>query len=107
MSKRKPAAPPGPTEKQFQAAVIKLARLLRWRVYHTHDSRRSAAGWPDLVLVRGPSLLFIELKVGVNRLTPAQADWLHALRGAGVPAGTWHPDDWPVIERILKEGPPR
>jgi hypothetical protein len=43
----------GPTEKQFMAQVIQLARLRKWLVYHTHDARRSVAGFPDLVLVRG------------------------------------------------------
>ena len=49
-----PAQPePAPTEKQFQQSVVEVARTLKWRVYHTHDSRRSAAGFPDLVLTRG------------------------------------------------------
>ena len=36
------------TEKGFQAAVVELARLRGWLVYHTYDSRRSAKGFPDL-----------------------------------------------------------
>src|SRR5688572_19177552 len=40
------------TERAFQAQVVKYARLMGWTAYHTHDSRRSQAGFPDLVLVR-------------------------------------------------------
>ena len=39
-------------EKQVQSAILDVARLLGWRVYHTFDSRKSEAGFPDLVLVR-------------------------------------------------------
>jgi hypothetical protein len=34
------------SEKGFLQAVIDLATLLGWRVYHTHDSRHSQEGWP-------------------------------------------------------------
>ena len=33
-------------EADFQATVIELAELQGWRVYHTHDSRRSQPGLP-------------------------------------------------------------
>ena len=39
-------------EADFQAQVVKLALLLGWKVYHTHDSRRSREGFPDLILIR-------------------------------------------------------
>ena len=34
------------TEKDFMAQVVALAQTLGWRVWHCHDSRRSAAGFP-------------------------------------------------------------
>ena len=40
------------SEEQFQQQVIDLATLRGWRCYHTRDSRRSAEGFPDLVLAR-------------------------------------------------------
>ena len=40
------------TETQLQSAIIELARLTGWLVYHTHDSRHSAKGFPDLCMVR-------------------------------------------------------
>jgi hypothetical protein len=51
-----------PTEKQFMATVIEAAQTLGWLVYHTHDSRRSESGFPDLVGVRRDRILFIEVK---------------------------------------------
>lgn len=92
------------TEKQFQAQVIKLARLLRWKVYHTHDSRRSVAGFPDLLLIRHEVILVAELKVGKNKVTPEQEGWLEAFRSAGVRAYVWRPEDWMEIESIIGEG---
>ena len=67
------------SEKQFQQAVIDMARLHRWLVYHTHDSRRSDPGFPDLTLVRDGRLIFAELKTEKGKATYDQVFWLHAL----------------------------
>jgi hypothetical protein len=112
------------SEKQFQQAIIDLAHALGWLVYHTHDSRNSAPGFPDLVLAhRGEStqtvprncrLVFAELKTQKGRTSLAQAEWLEALgvifaRGGamiGQQSRTavylWRPSDWPEIERVLR-----
>ena len=95
------------TEKQFEAAVVEYANLSGWRVYHPFDSRRSAAGYPDLTLVRDGTLLFAELKTDRGRVSIAQHDWLQDLAAvaAGAPASvivrTWRPADWPEIQRLL------
>ena len=39
------------TEKDFQAQIVELIGVLGGMVYHTHDSRRSAPGYPDLTIV--------------------------------------------------------
>lgn len=80
------------TEAQWQELVVDFARLHGWRHYHTHDSRRSAAGFPDLVLVRGPELLFVELKSEKGRITPQQRQWLEAL-DAVTETHVWRPSD--------------
>jgi len=91
------------SEKAFQAQVLDLARLSGWLVYHTHDSRRSAPGFPDLVLVRPPVVLFAELKSEEGRLRPEQRDWLEAMWGCGdVEARLWRPSDWPEIEGMIR-----
>lgn len=108
------------SERAFQATVIDLARTCGWLVCHVHDSRRQvrpgvhvgdrdAAGFPDLVMVRGTRLLFAELKAETGRLRPAQVDWLDALRlvqgdAAGrVLVREWRPSDWAEIHALLME----
>lgn len=90
------------SEKQFQAQVLQLANLSGWLYYHTHDSRRSQRGFPDLVLVRPPAVLFAELKSEGGDLRPEQTVWLEVLRGCeSVEAALWRPSDWPEIEEML------
>jgi hypothetical protein len=98
------------TEKQLQALVIECARWLQYDVYHTHDSRRSQPGFPDILMAckRGrigqPNrLLVVELKSERGRLTPDQERWLALFEACGVEAYTWRPQQWldGTIERIL------
>lgn len=106
------------TERAFQTAVIDYARRSGWLVAHLHDSRRQvapgvhvgdrdAAGFPDLVLVRGSRVLFAELKTETGRLRHAQVLWLEALRAVESDAAgrvlvrVFRPSDWPEIERTL------
>lgn len=94
-----------PTEKAFLQQVREVAGLCGWLCYHTHDSRRSEPGFPDLVLVRSPSVVFAELKTDTGRLTPAQAAWLEALKQcSGIEAHVWRPGDWDAIVSRLKTG---
>lgn len=93
------------TEKQFMESVIELAKTCGWPcIYHTHDSRRSSAGFPDLVLIRPPRIIFAEFKKDAKaKTTDAQDLWLAALAGCpGVEAYVWRPDDFPEIVRALK-----
>ena len=86
------------SEAEFQWRITKLAALYGWRVYHTYDSRRSQPGFPDLVLVRPPRLLFVELKSATGRPTAAQQEWLMALAGVTrVDARIWRPSQWDEI----------
>jgi hypothetical protein len=90
------------SEKAFLAQVRQLAHLLGWLCYHTHDSRRSQPGFPDLTLVRGSRLLFAELKTDTGRVTAAQQQWLDALAAAGQEVYVWRPCDWAAIEAALR-----
>ncbi len=93
-------------EKEFMQQVAQLAGLRGWRVYHTYDSRKSVAGFPDMLLIRGRQMLVFELKVGKRKTTPEQDDWLCAFRGVhGVGAYELRPTDWPLIETLLEHGP--
>jgi len=86
-----------------------LARRHGWLCYHTHDSRKSDAGFPDLVLCRPPSvhgpgrLLFLECKTSTGQVTEAQARWLALLgRVPGVEARVVRPQDLGAIEAWLR-----
>lgn len=100
------AAPARPTmtETQLLAAVRKLARLTRWRTYHTHDSRRSDPGFPDLVLLAADRkrVIYAELKTDTGRLTTEQEAWLRDLTTAGCETAIWRPADLPEIATVLR-----
>ncbi len=66
------------SERAFQRQIVQLAELMGWRTYHTYDSRRSNPGFPDLVLVRAPRVIFAELKRQRGRVTAAQTEWVDA-----------------------------
>ena len=94
------------TEKQLQAAIVELARLTGWLVYHTHDSRKSEPGFPDLCMVRKRDgrLIFAELKSAKAKLSDEQIDWGNALmQDVYREYYVWRPSDWQDgrIERTL------
>lgn len=96
------SVPAGMAEKTLDAHVRVICRDLGLLVYHTFDSRRSTAGFPDLVVVGPGGVLFRELKTQKGRLTPAQVMWGDALRAAGVNWGVWRPADL-VSGRVAQE----
>ena len=92
------------SERELQKIVLDLAEVNGWMHYHTYDSRRSAHGWPDLVLCRPPEIIFVELKSNKGRLTPHQKKWQHALFLCGLEAYVWNESHWwdGLIERRLE-----
>jgi len=99
------------TEEQLLRNIVDAARKLGWAEYHTHDSRSSQSGFPDLVLVRKAAhngegrgrVIFAELKRQNGKLTDAQRWWLEALASVmavragarkSVEAHVWRPRDW-------------
>ena len=93
------------TEAQLQTVVVGLARMLRFLVYHTRDSRGSDKGFPDLVMVRERTI-YVELKSEKGKLTPEQREWIAALKAAGEEVYVWRPAEWMdgTIERVLTGG---
>ncbi|ANS03237.1 VRR-NUC domain protein [uncultured Mediterranean phage uvDeep-CGR2-KM18-C74] len=91
------------SEKRFQEWVISTAKNTGWRIYHTHDSRRSVKGYPDLHLIRSDRQIFAELKSTKGVLSKDQKEWLSALRSMiHNEVYLWRPSDWKVIEEKLK-----
>jgi hypothetical protein len=90
------------TEQAFQETVQQAADLYGWWWYHTNDSRRSRPGFPDLVLIKPPKVIFLEVKREKGRLTVAQADVLAMLSDCSeVQAGVVRPSDWEQVVEWL------
>jgi len=87
------------SERDLQRIVVDAARLHGWRHYHTYNSQRSTAGFPDLVLVRPPRIMFVELKTERGRLTLEQAIWIRELERCSVEVYVWQPHN---IGEMLK-----
>ena len=97
------AGAPPETEEGFQAAVMELATLYGWTVYHTWDSRRSGKGFPDLVLGRRGQVIFAELKTAKGTLTSEQLAWIEILTTVpGIEVHVWRPAQFGEIERALR-----
>lgn len=91
------------TEADLLRHVRAMASACGWLTYHTHDSRRSEPGFPDLVLCHPKvgKVLFIELKSNTGRDRPEQVSWRWALKAAGQDYRTWRPSDLPEITATL------
>ena len=119
-----------PSERRFMQMLVStsrkspgLAPLFGWTSWHDRATNapracptckaelnlpRNDPGWPDLFLLReqpdgSVDLLVVELKVGRNNVTDDQERFLSLFRRVTrIRAATWHPKDWPLIERILR-----
>ncbi len=104
------------SEKEHQAEVIRVAEMYGWKWRHFHDSRREvvrksgkklfigdkdASGWPDLVLVRGPEIIFVECKKELGTLSDDQVEWLGYLDECGMEVFVTRPSNWREIEERL------
>ena len=96
------------TEKQLQDAITDLATTFGWKWYHTHDSRRSNPGYPDLHLwhVKSGSFLFIEVKSSSGKVSSEQEIVLSELEDVYGPehVDVWWPQDYNSgkIEKALR-----
>lgn len=94
------------SEDTLQTRVEQLARELGWLRYHTYDSRRSQAGFPDLVMVRRGRIVWRELKTMKGRVSADQRKWLDALETANADVGVWRPIDLldgTILAELMKE----
>jgi len=91
-------------ESQFQAKVITLATRLGYDfIYHTHNSRRSPKGFPDLIMIRPRDmrLVVIEFKIKPHKPTTEQQKWLDAFALVTNFCFLWYPEDWDEILEVL------
>ena len=100
-----PVPLPGDTpEGTLLAKIRTVAKAYGWHTYHVFDARRSEAGYPDLTLCDGKSLLMYELKSNTGQLTEEQALWLSLLTHTEkVECGVWRPRDFgQIYERLTR-----
>lgn len=99
------------TEAQFQQQITELAELRGWEWFHvrpgrTADSWRTptsgtmAKGWPDLFLIRGRRIIFMEVKRAGGMASPEQ-DRVQAVLHEAAEAYIVQPHHWDFIESEL------
>ncbi len=107
------------SERSWQAQVEQMLALYGFElIYHTHDSRRSRAGFPDLVAIRERAyawdLLVVELKSEIGVTSDEQNRWLRAFHtiaalvnrhycAVRLIVDVWRPSDTEEITRLLQE----
>lgn len=90
------------SEAGFQLAVCDLLDLHGWLWWHDNFSRWNKRGLPDLLALRGPRMLALELKTAKGRETPEQLGWLDALSQIpGVEARIIRPADFEALKRLI------
>ena len=90
------------SEEQFLQHVIAVAKRGGWWCYHTRDSRHSPSGFPDLVLIRPPWVLYAELKKQDGKVTATQQRVHELLRKCGAEVYVWRPSDEEDIRAVLE-----
>lgn len=108
--------PPDPLkdETAFRKKLKALFDAFGWRTSHTYRARSPKGAWltpadvgfPDLVCLRPPSLVFLECKsVGARKQDADQLIWIGGLQGCpGVGAWTVNPADWPELVKLARDG---
>lgn len=103
------------TEQDFLRRLIDLAKLRRYRIVHFRPAMTARGSWvtrmdgnpgfPDLVLLRPPRLIFAEVKRSLKgrQATPEQQIWLAQLSAVpGVEVYLWTPEGWDDIVDLLR-----
>ena len=93
---------PPMTERAWLAQALRLAEVLGWRTYHTWSSKHSAAGLPDVLAIRRPRVVWLELKSQRGRATPEQLAWIVAREACGQEVYIVRPLDAERLARILR-----
>lgn len=96
------------SEQRYQNQIIELARKLGWGlIYHTYNSRRSAYGFPDLILLKafdnGKAIcLALEVKSQKGRVRPGQREWIETFSLVdGVISAITRPLEWDCLTLLL------
>ena len=105
-------------ESEWQQQIIDLMHTYGWRVGHFRTVRVQRAddsvyyctpvqadgvGFPDLIALRGRQMLVVECKVGSNKVSPAQSEWLNAFTETSLTrvSYVWYPKDFDDAVKVL------
>ena len=98
----------GISEAEFTSQVVQLFQLHGWMVVHIRPAKTAKGyrtayegdpGLPDIIASRLGRTILAELKVGKNKPTQEQREWLDASSGY-----LWYPSDWKQIEAVAERG---
>ena len=101
------------SEADLREQVFKLANMYEWGiVYHRNSQgdtawlpdleRKKSKGWPDLILVRPPRFLVVELKTDKGGVEKLQKVWLELLRQCPIEVYLWRPENLQEIANLLR-----
>jgi hypothetical protein len=88
--------------KEFDHRVKQVAVENGWLTYHTNNSRKSEAGYPDWTFVKD-RVIWMELKVHPDKPSAAQEEWIEALQAAGQWVFVFYPEDFKTIVELLNQ----
>ena len=97
------------TEAEFQRRLTEQAEQLGWDWMHVGRTGKYSpngakgtlgTGWPDLILIRGGQVIFVELKDQNGVLSTAQKAVLYKMKA--LDCRVWRPSDWPQILEALQ-----
>ena len=97
----------GTTEADVDRFIRNALVMAGYLVYHTHDSRRSEPGFPDICAVHPTTghLFFAELKGDTGRVSEAQTQWLNALGKSAADVALITPANMESYAMWLLSGP--
>lgn len=91
------------SERDLREQIRDLCKVFGWRMAFAQYSPRSPKGFPDLVLLRPPRVIFAELKSETGKTTAEQDAWLGQLRELpNAEVFLWRPDDLERFAEVLR-----
>lgn len=114
MGKRSVFDPPSENanETEIRRDIEALFRECGWLVSHIWNRPAkgkfvtpAAKGFPDLVCLRPPSMVVLEVKSLSGKASPEQKMWINAFdQVPGCEAYVVHPGHWPQLVDLAREG---
>lgn len=104
------------SENALQQRCMDVLRVCRWHVAHMSPAHyrvgggeryvtpynREAAGWPDILAIRGPRILAAELKTETGKLSDKQQQWLGWWEEAGAEVWVVRPSTWERFSEAVR-----